>query len=978
MTDRHDADGLDYASTLFLPKTDFPMRGPKEEGEKALLDRWDAMKLHDRLRASSAGRRRFVLHDGPPYANGNLHLGHALNKVLKDVVVRSRQMTGWDAPYVPGWDCHGLPVEWKVEEWFRAEGRDKADVSVPEFREACRRYAAHWVGVQAEEFRALGVSGDFENAYTTMDFASEAAVAAELMKFAASGQLYRGSKPVMWSVVERTVLAEAEVEHLDDQSDALWVRFPVSARDGDLAGASVVAWTTTPWTLPGNRALAYSPRAAYGLYEVTEAPKDNGARPGERYLLADAAAEPTFGAARVSGYARLREVPHEELAQLECAHPLREMGYGFRVPLLAGDHVTADAGTGFVHTAPGHGREDYDVWMANARQLAARGYDTSVPFTVADDGRLTAAAPGFEGRAVLTETGDRADADGTVMEALTSAGMLVARGRVKHQYPHSWRSKKPVVFRNTPQWFLHLDKDLDRPGDTLRARALDAVERTRFHPEAGRNRLRAMVEARPDWVLSRQRCWGVPLTLFLHEATGEVVPGQGFARNREYVARVTTAFEAEGADAWFAENARERFLGDLVADPSEWTKVTDVLDVWFDSGCTHAFVLEKRLGLTGPASLYLEGSDQHRGWFQSSLLESCGTRGRAPFEAVVTHGFLLDEDASKMSKSKGNGLTAAQVVSQSCTDVLRLWVVSSNFTDDLRTGPDVLKGTSEAYRKLRNTLRWMLGNLVHHDGTGVPYASLPELERWVLHRLHELDAVVRAGYEAYAFRKVVAALTHFMAADLSAFYFDVRKDALYCDPASSLRRRAALHVVDTVFGCLVRWLAPMLPFTAEEAWLARHPSADGSVHLEQLPELPGAWRDDALAARWASVRRVRSVVIGALEVERAARRLGSPLEAAPVVRVPERLLETLSGVDLAEVCLTSALSLRIEEASDDSFRLDGVEGIAVTVEKAKGRKCLRSWRFDPAVGTDPEYPDVTPRDAAALREWAAGRSRRAA
>jgi len=970
MTDRTNAGGLDYSSTLFLPKTDFPMRGPKAGGEKSLLDRWDALNLNERLRNDAAGRKRFVLHDGPPYANGNLHMGHALNKILKDVVVRSRQMAGRDAWYVPGWDCHGLPIEWKVEEAFRAEGRQKADVPVAEFRKACREFAGHWVGVQAGEFRELGVSGDFSAPYTTMDFGSEAAIASELMKFAVSGQLYRGSKPVMWSVAERTALAEAEVEHLDYQSDTVWVRFPVThcPASPDLVGASVVAWTTTPWTLPGNRAVAYSPRVDYALYEVTEAPGDNWARRGDRFLLADALAEATFAAARVGGYMRVRAVTEADLAGMECSHPLREMGYRFRVPLLPGNHVTAEAGTGFVHTAPGHGREDFDVWSANARLLAARGLDTEVPFTVADDGRLTAAAPGFEGRAVLTEKGDRGDANAAVLDALVAAGMAVARGRVKHQYPHSWRSKKPVIYRNTPQWFVHMDADLGTPGDTLRTRALDAVNSAEFHPASGRNRLRSMVENRPDWVLSRQRCWGVPLTVFLNETTGQVVPNPSFANNEDFVARVTAAFEAEGADAWFADDARERFLGGLVDDTSAWTKVTDILDVWFDSGSTHAFVLEKRMGMSEPADLYLEGSDQHRGWFQSSLLESCATRGRAPFKAVVTHGFVLNEDASKMSKSGGKMLRPADVLSRSCADVLRLWVVSSDYTDDLKVGPEILKKTEEAYRKVRNTLRWMLGNLAHHDGTPVPYGNLPELERLMLHRLHELDAAVRAGYEAYDFRKVVSTLTNFMSTELSAFYFDVRKDALYCDPASSRKRKAALYVVDVLFGHLVRWLAPMLPFTAEEAWLERHPSNEGSVHLEQFPTVPAEWRDDALAARWADVRRVRSAVLGAVELERAAKRLGSSLEAAPTLYVDDGVYRALTSVDVAEVCITSVVYVRNGAAPNDAFRLDGV---GVTVELAKGRKCPRSWKYDPDVGADLEYPDLTPRDADAVREWLA-------
>ncbi|HEX3215510.1 MAG TPA: class I tRNA ligase family protein, partial [Aestuariivirgaceae bacterium] len=802
----------------------------------------------------------------------------------------------------------------------------------------------------------------------------EARIAGELMKFAMSGQLYRGSKPVMWSVVEKTALAEAEIEYQDYQSDTVWVKFPIVRSSGqsqaatsDLDGASVVIWTTTPWTIPGNRAIAFSPAIAYGLYEVTGSPEGNWAKVGDKLIIADSLAEEVFKAARVEGR-RLHDVSKDDLGSMIATHPLAAMGYDFKVPLLAGEHVTVDAGTGFVHTAPGHGREDFDLWMENGRFLDGEGIDTAIPFTVDPDGRFTSDAPGFEGRRVITEKGEKGDANQAVIEALVAAGMLIARGRLKHQYPHSWRSKKPVIFRNTPQWFVHMDRDI---GDatTLRQRALEAVDDTRFVPATGQNRLRAMIEGRPDWVLSRQRAWGVPITVFVDRDTGELL------RSAEVNDRIIAAFEAEGADAWFAEGAKERFLSGAVADPERFEMVTDILDVWFDSGSTHAFVLEDRADLRWPADLYLEGSDQHRGWFQSSLLESCGTRGRAPYDTVLTHGFVVDEEGRKMSKSLGNTVTPQEVIAKSGADILRLWVVSSDYAEDLRIGPEILKNTVESYRKIRNTLRWMLGTLAHFTPEDVVEESaMPDLERLILSRLAALDAEIRAAYDAFDFKRITAALGNFMTVELSAYYFDIRKDALYCDPISSVRRRAALTVIDRLFDRLVKWLAPFLPFTMEEAWGHRHGEASGSVHLEQFPATPKSWRDEALERRWDAVWRVRSVVTGALERERAAKRIGSSLEAAPEVHVADpALLAALDGIDLAEIAITSAADLIAGDGPADAFRLPEVAGVAVVARPARGRKCARSWKISEEVGSDSEFPDVTPRDAEALREWLAAR-----
>ncbi|MBC7311236.1 MAG: isoleucine--tRNA ligase, partial [Rhizobium sp.] len=664
------------------------------------------------------GREKFVLHDGPPYANGNIHIGHALNKVLKDVITRSFQMRGYDANYVPGWDCHGLPIEWKIEEAYRAKGKDKNEVPVNEFRKECREFAQGWIDIQSEEFRRLGIEGDFDRPYTTMNFHSEARIAGELLKLAMSGQLYRGSKPIMWSVVERTALAEAEVEYHEVESDTIWVKFPVvdaaisevrervlgpdvsQDRLSQILSASVVIWTTTPWTIPGNRAIAYSSRVEYGLYEVAEAVNDFGPQPGEKLIFAKRLADDCAAKAKVV-LRPIADLEAGELAALTCAHPLAALGYDFAVPLIEGDHVTDDAGTGFVHTAPGHGREDFDVWMEFTGQLwkqfadkninrprqfhfdaplsrfvvAGMPFDTKIPFTVDDAGFYTEDAPGFgpsaEGGAarVIDDNGKKGDANKRVMDALIAANNLFARGRVKHDYPHSWRSKKPVIFRNTPQWFVYMDKDLG-DGTTLRSRALSAIDDTRFVPAAGQNRLRAMIEGRPDWVLSRQRAWGVPICVFADSA-GNVL------QDEEVNKRILEAFEKEGADAWFAEGAKERFLGNA-HDAEKWLMVTDILDVWFDSGSTHTFTLEDRPDLKWPADVYLEGSDQHRGWFHSSLLESCATRGRAPYNAVVTHGFIMDEKGEKMSKSKGNVTAPQDIMKDAGADILRLWVMSSD------------------------------------------------------------------------------------------------------------------------------------------------------------------------------------------------------------------------------------------------------------------------------------------------------------
>ena len=928
----------DYRSTVFLPRTDFSMRANLPAREPEILARWRREDLYARQREAARGREKFILHDGPPYANGHLHIGHALNKILKDVINRSQQMLGRDANYVPGWDCHGLPIEWTMEEKYREEGRDKDRIPLVEFRRQCREFAARWIDVQREEFERMGVIGDWKRPYTTMSYDAEARIAAELGKFLLNGGLYRGAKPVMWSVVEKTALAEAEIEYLDHESTTVHARFPVAAPAHDaLAGAAVAIWTTTPWTIPGNRAVAYGEAIDYAVVEVTEAAPGALARPGERLALAAARAAEVCAETGIAGYRVCARLPGSALSGTLCRHPLHGRGYEFEVPLLPGGHVTVDQGTGFVHTAPGHGAEDFEL---------GRAHGLEIPATVDDDGRFFDHVPVFAGRHVY-------EVDPAVADALEAEGGLLARGRIVHSYPHSWRSKKPLIFRTTPQWFIGMAEN------ALRDKALAAIDRTAFYPESGRARLRGMIASRPDWCVSRQRAWGVPIAVFVDRRTGEPL------RDPAVLDRVVAAFEAEGADAWF-ESPPERFLGPG-RDPADYHQVTDILDVWFDSGATHGFTLETRPDLQWPASLYLEGSDQHRGWFHSSLLESCGTRGRAPYEAVLTHGFVLDEQGRKMSKSLGNVVAPQEIIARYGADVLRLWVVASDYSEDLRIGASIIDQNVEAYRRIRNTLRYLLGNLAGFaDGERVDPDSMPELERWVLHRLWELDRIVRRSLDRYDFHTLFTALHNFCAQDLSAFYFDVRKDALYCAPRADPVRRAARTALDALFSCLTAWLAPILCFTAEEAWRARQGEDADSVHLRLFPDPPEAWRADALARRWEGVRRIRRVVTGAIEVERAAGRVGSSLQTSPEIHLDDAGAALLDGIDMAEIAITSGVALRAGPAPADAFTLPDAPGVGVVVRPAEGAKCQRCWRVLPDVGAVEAHPDICRRCAGAV------------
>ncbi|MGE0716180.1 MAG: isoleucine--tRNA ligase [Alphaproteobacteria bacterium] len=936
----------DYKATVFLPQTGFPMRAGLAQLEPRLLARWQEIGLFHQLREAARDRPKFVLHDGPPYANGHLHIGHALNKILKDVINRSQQMLGKDANYVPGWDCHGLPIEWKIEEKYRAAGRDKDAVPIVEFRRECREFAEHWIDVQRAEFRRLGVEGDWERPYLTMAYAAEAQIAREIGKFLMNGGLFKGAKPVMWSIVEKTALAEAEVEYHDHTSNTVHVRFPIeSPSDPALKGAAAVIWTTTPWTLPGNRAIAYGADIDYVVLEVAAAGEGSRARPGERLLIAAALVPAVVGAAAIADHRIVATLKGEALAGTICRHPLAGQGYEYAVPMLAGGFVTTEQGTGLVHIAPGHGADDYELGLAHG---------ITAPQTVSEDGSYYPHVPLFAGKRVLAPSGKKGDADPAVTSAIEAAGGLLARGTLVHSYPHSWRSKAPLIFRNTPQWFISMATN------GLRDKALAAIDETRFVPPQGRNRLYGMIETRPDWCISRQRAWGVPIAVFVDRRTGEPL------RDQAVIDRIADAFAEEGAEAWYA-SPPERFLGPG-RDPADYEQVMDIVDVWFDSGSTHAFVLEPRNDLKSPASLYLEGSDQHRGWFHSSLLESCGTRGRAPYEAVLTHGFVMDEEGRKMSKSLGNVTAPQEVIDAYGADILRLWVVSADYSEDLRIGPEILKHQAEMYRRLRNTLRYLLGAL---DGFGeaerVAAAEMPELERWVLHRLAEIDRIVRRAVEDFDFHAIFTALHNFCAVDLSAFYFDIRKDALYCDRPDSLRRRACRTVLDRLFDCLTAWLAPILCFTAEEAWLARNgEAADVSVHLRLFPDIPAEWRDEALAAKWATVREVRRVVTGALELERAQRRIGSSLQAAPAVHMTPAQAAAFDGLSLAEIAITSSAEIVAGEALEAAFALDDVAGVAVVPRAAQGGKCQRCWRVLPEVGTVAGADDLCRRCADAV------------
>ena len=920
----------DYRSTVFLPKTDFPMKAGLPQKEPGILARWQEQDLYRRLREARAGREKFILHDGPPYANGDMHIGHALNHILKDMVVRTQSLLGKDAPYVPGWDCHGLPIEWKVEEQYRKKKLDKDQVDPVEFRAECRAYAQNWVNVQREQLKRLGVNGDWDNPYLTMHFDAEAVIVRELLKFAESGQLYRGAKPVMWSPVEKTALAEAEVEYEDIVSTQIDVAFEITESSvAELVGVNAVIWTTTPWTIPVNQALAYGPELEYCVVEAN----------GRRYLVGEPLLAGFLARIGAESHAVVATVKGAQLAGTVARHPMHALGEFFAKPrpFLAGDFVTTDSGTGLVHMAPDHGEDDFALCKANGIEPV---------FAVQGDGKYREDWLWLGGLGSVINPKFNAP-DGPICSALAEVGGLVAASAdYKHSYPHSWRSKAKVIYRCTPQWFVPMDKKIDRQaarcadeaairsaqgeGETLREVAIQAIADTRFVPEKGRNRIGAMVEGRPDWVLSRQRAWGVPITLFVDRKSGQ------YLNDPAVNARIVAAVKEQGVDAWSDARAQE-YLGDAYR-AEDYERVTDILDVWFDSGSTHAFVLEsgrwpdltRPAGYSGPlADLYLEGSDQHRGWFQSSLLEACATRGHAPYKAVLTHGFTMDAKGLKMSKSLGNTIDPLKVMEVNGADIIRLWALSVDYTEDHRIGDEILKGVADQYRKLRNTFRYLLGAL---DGFSeeerLPVDQMPELEQYLLTLLAKLDATLRQAVDAYDFNTYVRALTEFCNEDLSAFFFDIRKDSLYCDAPTDLTRRAYRSVLDLLFHALVRYAAPVLVFTAEEVWGTRYPEG-GSVHLLEWPELPVTSVDQE---RWEKLRALRTAVNEAIEPLRREKVLGSGLEAT--VTVPADAPEA----DLAELFITGSV-------------VRG-QGEGVSVSRTTDHKCGRCWRHLPEVAED--------------------------
>jgi isoleucyl-tRNA synthetase len=936
----------DYRDTVFLPKTDFPMKAGLPQKEPGIAARWQDEKLYEQLRESRAGREKFIFHDGPPYANGDMHIGHALNHTLKDMVCRTQNLLGKDAPYVPGWDCHGLPIEWKVEEQYRKKKLDKNQVPAKEFRAECRAYAQHWVDVQREQLKRLGIMADWDNPYLTMQFDSEATIVAELMKFAEAGNLYRGSKPVMWSPVEETALAEAEVEYEDIVSTQIDVAFEiVESPIEELVGAHAVIWTTTPWTIPVNQAIAYNPDVEYAVYLV-----GNGAQ-----LASVIVAEGLFEEFEKrtgwtnedpEGKPRWRLKP-EHFVGMTARHPMHHLGgfYAKPRPFLPGDFVTTDSGTGLVHMSPDHGEDDF---------LLCREYGIEPVFAVMADGRYRddwewLGENDERRRSVINKPFN--SPEGPICSDLRDAGALLSASEdYQHSYPHSWRSKAKVIFRCTPQWFVPMDKPIlehvdnraeqrweteggaQEPLVTLRQLATQAIADTRFVPEKGRNRIGSMVEGRPDWVLSRQRAWGVPITLFVKNGTGE------YLQDREVNARVIAAVREEGVDAW-DEARKAEFLGSDY-NPEEYEMVTDILDVWFDSGATHAFVLESGRWpeLQWPADLYLEGSDQHRGWFQSSLLESCATRGRAPFDQILTHGFTMASDGRKMSKSLGNTIDPLKVMEQYGADIIRLWALSVDFTEDHRIGDEILKGVGDQYRKLRNTFRYLLGALDGFVGDMGDTGEIPELEVYVLALLADLDGKLRKAVDDYDFNTYTRLLVDFCNEDLSAFYFDIRKDSLYCDGPDSVRRNAYRTVLDILFHALVRYAAPVLVYTAEEVWTTRYPDG-GSVHLLEWPTVPGVGAD---GARWNKLRELREDVMEAIEPLRREKTIRSGLEAdvvVPASMVPEGFTDE----DLAELFITASVT----RGDSDT----------VTVTRTSENKCGRCWRLLPSVAEDGDLCD---------------------
>lgn len=949
-SDNNNADT--YKESVFLPTTDFPMRGELPKKEPAIIEKWNALDLHKKRQERDNPKGKFILHDGPPYANGDIHIGHAMNKILKDVVIKTKAMQGYDTPYVPGWDCHGLPIEWKIEEKYRNEGKNKNDVDILHFREECRQFAKGWVDVQAKQFERLGITADWDNPYLTLTNRAESLITKEIHKFLKNKGLYKGVKPVMWSVVEETALAEAEVEYKEHKSVTIWIKFPVvSTNQALLNDAKIVIWTTTPWTMPSNRAVAFGKDIEYAVYTVNAVAENSGAIVGEKIVLATSLADAVKTQSKIEDWSVSETFKGDTVAGTICAHPFRGQGYEFDVPALCGDFVTDEAGTGFVHIAPGHGADDFELGKA---------HNIEVTDNVTDDGKFRAHVPLFAGLEVYTQKGELGGGNFAILKEMAAAGMLLAKGSLRHEYPHSWRSKAPIIFRTTPQWFIGMDNELG-----LRQKGLDAIKETKWVPEQGQNRITAMVEGRPDWCISRQRSWGVPIAIFIDKDTNEPL------EDDTIFARIIETFEADGSDAWWKKDNAFFFEG-TSHNPDQYKKVFDIVDVWFESGSTHAFVADDRPELaneSGQYDLYLEGSDQHRGWFQSSLLESCGTKGKAPFKTVLTHGFVLDEKGYKMSKSIGNVVDPQDIINQYGADILRLWTITSDYANDIKIGKETIKYSADLYRRIRNTLRFLLGALEgYSDSEAVAYDDMPELEKYILNQLAETDAKIDTAIEDYSFSATIKLVHDFCNDELSSFYFDIRKDRLYCDRPDSMEWKACRTTMNILFEWLIKRIAPVLSFTAEEAWGYRPIKTDSeSIHLEILNALPAEYLNRDLGDKWAKIKDIRNVVLGAIEPHRASKEIGSSLEAAPIIYTPCGYAGLMDNDMAAEVCITSQAMLVEADAPDDAFTLGNVDGVGVVFKKADGQKCQRCWKVLPEVGTDAEYPDLSPRDADAMR-----------
>ena len=903
---------------LNLPKTSFPMKANLPHKEPGIVEFWDKINLYKQLREQSKGKEKFILHDGPPYANGYIHMGTALNKILKDVVTRFHQMNGKDSNYVPGWDCHGLPIEWKIEEQYKKDKKNKDEVPISEFRKECREFANKWIDVQKKEFKRLGVVGDWENYYSTMSFDAEASIVRELGKFLLEGSLYKGFKPVLWSTVEKTALADAEVEYKDHTSNTIYVGFKVeSSKIKILNDSQIIIWTTTPWTIPANRALAYNKNLDYTVIEINDSSSNFN---NQKIVVASKLLDTIIKGCELKKYKKIDSFKGEDFKETICSHPFKDLGYEYQVPMLDAQFVTLEQGTGIVHCAPSHGPDDFNLCLKHG----IKSVDT-----IDDNGRYTKYIPKFEGIHIFK-------ADEIIIEKLKECKKLLSNGKLTHSYPHSWRSKAPLVHRATPQWFISMESH------KLRNIALKAIDETKFYPRRGKIRIRSMIETRPDWCVSRQRVWGVPLPIFISKKTGEPL------KDLEVIENIAKIYEKEGSDCWFSDNP-QRFLGKKY-NKEDFIKSNDIVEVWFDSGSTHTFVLEKRKDLKWPASMYLEGSDQHRGWFHSSLLESCGTRKRAPYESVLSHGFVVDGKGLKMSKSTGNVISPNDILHKYGADILRVWASASDYAEDLRIDFNILDQHAESYRKIRNTFRFLLGNLQDKktdlDFTNLDISNWPELEIYMLHQIYELDKKIKNYFKEYSFHKLYKELLQFCSQDLSAFYFDIRKDALYCEPVNSKIRKASIKFLNITLDILLRWFAPIISFTTEEIYKIIY-NNEKSIHLENFSTIPEKWLNKSLGNKWNQLKLVRQVCNVAIEVKRTNKELGSSLEADLEIFLDKKYLDLVKNIDLSEFCITSKAKAQILNGQKDLelFKLENIQGIRVLVKKAVGNKCPRCWKI---------------------------------